>query len=433
MKRVSFVIVAITAVSVAAVADSADWLRFRGSQGLGTSSETNLPAEWSGDGGGKNVAWKAPLPGPGSSSPIVAGGRIYLTCYGGYALDKEDAGQMDKLIRQVVCLDRATGKILWTREFKPKLPESSYTDGNNNSWHGYSTSTPTVDEKHLYVFFGKSGVYCLDLADGREVWHADVGEKTTGWGSTNSLVLFENLLIVNASIESQSVRALDKATGKLVWTAEEVKGARNTPNLVTTEKGDVELVFSLPGDPDGRIVGLDPRTGKELWYCRGIPDGGYVCPSVIAEKGIVYAIGGRKNTAIAVRAGGRGDVTDSHILWRAGKGANVVSPALVDGRLYWVHERKGTLICLNAETGETVFENRIEPRPNVVYSSITAADGKIYAVSQHDGTFVFEAGPEFKLLAHNVLDDARSNACLAVDGGQMLLRNDAFIYCLGVR
>ncbi len=204
-----------------------------------------------------------------------------------------------------------------------------------------------------------------------------------------------------------------------------MKGARNTPNLVTTDKGETELIVSLPGDPDGRIVGLDPRTGKELWTCRGIPDGGYVCPSVIAHDGVAYAIGGRKNTAIAVRAGGRGDVTEPHLLWRVGKGANVVSPCYHDGRIYWVHERKGTLICLDAKTGDTLFEERIEPRPNVVYSSITVADGKIYAVSQHDGTFVFDAGRNTSCLVTTCWKDAaRANACLAVDGGQLLLRDE---------
>jgi outer membrane protein assembly factor BamB len=243
-------------------------------------------------------------------------------------------------------------------------------------------------------------------------------------------------VIVNAAIESGTLRALDKATGKEAWNVamKGMKGARNTPNLVAAPGGATELVVSLPGDPQGKVVGFDPKTGEELWTCRGIPDSGYVCPSVVAHDGVVYAIGGRKNTALAVRAGGRGDVSESHLLWTEGKGSNVASPAYYDGRVYWVHERKGTMLCLDAKTGETVYEERIDPRPGVVYSSITVADGKIYAVSQHDGTFVFAAGPEFKQLAHNTFDDdARANACLAIDRGQILLRDDANIYCLGVK
>lgn len=424
MKRVLSVVV----LGVIGLLAGADWARFRGPGGLGLGLETGLPTEWSSS---KNVVWKAKLPGPGTSSPIALNGRVFVTCYSGYALSEDEPGDIEKLQRHVVCLDRVSGKVVWQKDFAALQPESEYS-GGNNTWHGYASSTPVADDKHLYVFFGKSGVLCLDQATGEQKWHANVGDKVTGWGSGNSLILFENLVIVNASIESSSLRALDKTTGKEVWQVSGIRGSRNTPNLVTTKNGAVELVYCLPGDPAGKIVGADPRTGQELWTCQGIPDGGYVNPSVVAHEGVVYAIGGRKNTAIAVRAGGRGDVTETHRVWEVSKGANVSSPAFHDGRLYWVHERKGTLICLNANDGETIFEERITPRPGTVYSSITIADGKIYAVSQRDGTFVFDAGREFKQLAQNQFEDVqRTNACLAVDAGQFLLRDDGNIYCLG--
>lgn len=428
MKR--FVAPLVVALLFTTIGSAAEWSRFRGSDGLGISSETGLPAEWSST---KNVVWKTKLPGPGSSSPVTAGDRVFLTCYSGYALTVDEPGDMTKLKRHVVCLDRATGKIVWQKEFAAAQPESKYQAGND-SWHGYATSTPVVDDQNIYVFFGRSGVYCLAQKDGAQKWHVEVGDKTTGWGSGNSPILFENLLIVNAAIESGSMGALDKKTGKTVWSVNVGRGARNTPNLVPTAGGQLELVLSLPGDPQGKIVGYDPKTGKELWTCQGIPDGGYVCPSVVAHEGVVYAIGGRKNTAVAVRAGGRGDVTETHRLWTAKKGSNVASPTYYDGRLYWVHERGGSMICLDAKTGEVVFEERIDPRPGIVYSSVTVADGKIYAVSQHDGTFVFDAGSAFKQLAHNTFDeDHRANACLAVDRGQLLLRDDGNIYCLGTK
>lgn len=409
---------------------AADWAQFRGPAGLGTSSETGLPAEWSTS---KNVVWKTALPGAGTSSPVVVGDRVYLTSYSGYGLSVDEPGDMNKLMRHVVCVDRASGKIVWSKDFKPSLPESEYS-GGNNTWHGYASSTPVADDGNLYVFFGRSGVYCLKLADGSEVWHADVGDKTNGWGSGNSPVLFENLLIVNAAVESDQMVALDKQTGKQAWSVRVGKGARNTPNVVQAPGGKTELVVSLPGDPQGKILGLDPKTGEELWSCRGIRDGGYVCPSVIAHDGVVYAIGGRKNTAVAVRAGGRGDVSETHLLWTVSKGSNVASPSYHDGRIYWLHEKQGTVICLDAKTGDLVFEERVDPRPGIVYSSVTIADGKIYATSQHDGTFVFEAGSAFKQLAHNSFDDDhRANACLAVDRGQLLLRDDANLYCIGTK
>ena len=409
---------------------AADWAQFRGPAGIGTSNETGLPAEWSTS---KNIVWKTALPGAGTSSPVVVGERVYLTSYSGYGLSVDEPGDMNKLMRHVVCVDRTSGKIVWSKDFKPSLPESEYS-GGNNTWHGYASSTPVADEANLYVFFGRSGVYCLKLADGSEVWHADVGDKTNGWGSGNSPVLFENLLIVNAAVESDQMVALDKQTGKQVWSVRVGKGARNTPNLVQAPGGKTELVVSLPGDPQGKILGLDPKTGEELWSCRGIRDGGYVCPSVIAHDGVVYAIGGRKNTAVAVRAGGKGDVSETHLLWTVSKGSNVASPSYHDGRIYWLHEKQGTVICLDAKTGDLVFEERVDPRPGIVYSSVTIADGKIYATSQHDGTFVFEAGSAFKQLAHNSFDeDHRANACLAVDRGQLLLRDDANLYCIGTK
>jgi outer membrane protein assembly factor BamB len=338
-------------------------------------------------------------------------------------------------MRHVVALDRASGSPRWQKEFAPTRTESDYS-GGNNSWHGYASSTPASDGQRLYVFFGASGVYCLNLADGAEVWRAEVGTKTAGWGSGNSVVLYEDLVIVNASVESDSMVALDKKSGSEVWRAGRVRGARNTPVLVDLPDGKKELVLSMPGNPEGSIVAYDPKTGEELWRCRGIQDSGYVCPSVVAHDGVVYAIGGRKNTALAVRAGGRGDVTKSHLLWYKEKlGSNVSSPAYYQGYLYWVHEKQGTAMCLNAETGELMYQQRLEPRPGIVYSSVTAADGKLYAVSQHNGTFVLAAKPECELLAHNTLgeDDSRANACLAVHDGQLLLRNDRYLYCIGTK
>jgi len=407
----------------------ADWPAFRGPNGLGTSAEKGLPTTWSEK---QNVLWRSELPGPGTSSPVVVGDRIYLTCYSGYALDAASPGDKQKLMRHVISLDRATGAVKWQKEFAPLEEESDYS-GGNNTWHGYASSTPVSDGKLLYIFFGASGVYALDLADGTEKWHVQVGTKTNGWGSGNSPILFENLLIVNASVESSSMRALDKATGSEVWRVDDLKGARNTPLIVEVAGGSPELVVSVPGSPRGSIIAYDPKTGKELWRSRGIPDGGYVCPSLIAIEGVVYAIGGRKNTALAVRAGGRGDVSESHILWETAKGSNVSSPVYYQGNLYWVHEKQGTAICLDAKTGEVVYEKRLEPRPGIVYSSMTVADGKLYATSQHAGTFVLAAKPEFELLAHNVFadDENRANACLAVNGNQLLLRNDRYIYCLG--
>ena len=227
--------------------------------------------------------------------------------------------------------------------------------------------------------------------------------------------------------------ALNKTNGEEVWKAENIKGARNTPILVPLPDGRVELVVSLPGKPIGYVVGFNPRTGDELWRAEAIPDRGYICPSLIAHAGVVYAVGGRRNTTVAIKAGGKGDVTKTHLLWSTSKGSNVSSPVYHDGYIFWVHERKGAAYCLDAETGKVAFEKRLEPRPGIHYSSIMVADGKLYCVSQKNGTYVLAAKPEFELLAHNTFgdDDSRTNACPIVSHGQLLLRNDTYLYCIG--
>jgi hypothetical protein len=433
MKRTPVVCFSLLALLIATPLTAADWTQFRGPGGLGKSSDTGLPVKWSAT---ENVVWRTPLQGPGTSSPIVLKDRIYLTCYTGYGVSQNEPGDMAELARHVVCLDRKTGKTLWKKEFKSEGRESRYQ--GRLQLHGYASSTPTTDGEFLYVFFGRSGVYCLKIADGTQVWHTSVGERTAGWGSSNSPILYQDLLIVNASIESNSLVALDKKSGKEVWKIEGIRSSWSTPTLVKLPDGKQELVLSAPGGRRrGRggksgIIGFDPATGKELWTCEGIPDG-YICPSVVAHNGVVYAIGGRKNTAVAVRAGGRGDVTESHRLWTVGKGSNVASPAYHDGRIYWVHEARGTAYCLDAKKGDTIYETRLSPRPGLVYSSVTIADGKIYCVSQHKGTYVLAAGPKFELLAHNQFadDDSLTNACPVVSNGQLLLRSGKYLYCIG--
>ncbi|MFP6700736.1 MAG: PQQ-binding-like beta-propeller repeat protein, partial [Planctomycetaceae bacterium] len=246
--RLTAVLVALIGVCFTAPAPAADVTGFRGTDGLARSQEVGLPVSWSSS---ENVVWRVKMPGPGTSSPIVLGERIYVTSYTGYGL-VPNQGDQANLKRQVLCLDRASGRQIWRKEFAAKLPESNYS-GGNNARHGYASSTPTTDGKHLYVFFGKSGVFCLDL-DGNTVWTADVGSNSRGWGSSNSPVLFKNVLIINASVESGRLLALDKSTGKEVWSVSQIRGAWNTPLLAEVEGGGPELVISLPQ----QVRGLDP-------------------------------------------------------------------------------------------------------------------------------------------------------------------------------
>lgn len=400
-----------------------DWTRFRGNDASGIAQATNLPATWDSK---KNVIWSSKLPGAGTSCPTVYKGRVYLTCYSGYAQSHDNVGDQTKLMRHVVCLDRKTGDIIWQKDFKPVLPESVYKKGNNGH-HGYASSTIATDGQALYIFFGISGAYALDL-EGNILWNTKLGGGTHGWGSATSPLLYKDLVIVNASVESTAMYALNKKTGKQVWKTEGViKSCWASPVLVDV-KGKQELVLNVPK----RLTGYDPATGAELWHCEGLPDG-YLCPTVVSADGVVYAVGARKNTTMAVRAGGRGDVGATHVLWSVPVGNNVSSPVLLDGRLYYTHEKRGILYCLDAKTGKTISEGIMDPRPDLVYSSITVADGKIYAPSQHTGTYVFAAQPEFKQLAVNKLQDdpSRINASVVVTDNQILLRSEKALYCIG--
>ena len=404
----------VPAILVLFSAIGADWMQFRGPGGLGTSAEKGLPTTWSAK---ENIVWRAELPGPGTSCPIVVGKRVYLTSYSGYGVEV-GKGDMEKLMRHLVCIGRDKGDVLWTKDFKPALPESKYQAGNDSE-HGYSSSTLASDGKSLYAFFGKSGVYCLDL-DGKEIWHADVGTRATGWGSSNSPVLYKDLVIVNASIESGCLVALAKATGKEIWRVKNIGSSWNTPVLVDAPDS-AELVLS----ESKAVIGFEPASGKELWRVTGF--NGYVCPSVVAHKDVIYVVRGE---ALAIRAGGRGDVSNSHVLWR-GKYSSLV-PSLVyhDGHLYW--PTNGLAICLDAANGKEVYRSRLS-KGGSFYASPLVADGKIYCVSRVGGTYVLAAGKEFKELALNKFEDdnSRTNANPIVSEGCLLLRTDRYLYCIG--
>jgi outer membrane protein assembly factor BamB len=406
-------------LSVAATpAFAGDWTQFRGPHGLGASDEHELPVKWSST---ENIVWKAPLPGPGASCPVVAHDRVYLTSYTGYGIEANKGEQKD-LVRYLLCIDRKSGKELWRKEFAPKLPEHQYQ--GEGAYHGYAASTPLIDGERLFVFFGKSGVFCFDL-DGHELWHATVGDALNGWGSGTSPIVYQNLLIVNASVESHSLVALDKSTGKEVWRAKGINSAWNTPLLVQG-KTRPEVIVST----EGRLLSFNPADGAPLWNADGVHR--YVCPSVVAHDDVVYAIGGG-HTSLAVKLGGSGDVTASHTIWKKTLGSNVCSPVYHDGHLYWASDNGGYICCQNAANGETVYQQRLDPRPGNIWSSAVLGDGKLYFVAQHGGTFVVAAKPQFELLAHNVLqeDDSRTNASPAISDGQIFLRTDKTLYCIG--
>ena len=400
----------------------ADWPRFRGPNGSGVAESQKVPEKWD---DGQNVVWKKELPGFGTSSPVVWKDSIFLSCYSGYGLDQKKPGNPDELKRHVLCLDRKTGEVAWQQEVTQQLPDRPYE--GFQALHGFASSTPTTDGQQVFFFFGKSGV-CAYSLDGKLNWQVDVGNSTHNWGSATSPVLYKDLVIINASVESGSLVALKKSDGSPAWKVPGMRSSWNTPVLVQAGDRD-ELVISIKGN----LLAFHPETGDELWTCKGIDD--YVCPSVVAHEGVVYAIGGRSNTAVAVKAGGSGDVSKSHLLWSIDRGSNVSSPVVHNGHLYWVSEGRGVAYCANTTDGKMVYEQRLDPRPDRFYASPVVVDGKIFYMSRTTGCYVLAAEPQYKLLSHNKFSSDTSvfNASPAIVNGQIFLRSDKFLYCIGAK
>jgi outer membrane protein assembly factor BamB len=398
----------------------ADWTQFRGPDGQADSAAPGVPVTWSAE---ENVVWKQELPGPGTSCPITIGDKIFLTCYSGYNVPGAGGGDQEDLRRHVLCLDRDSGRIAWDQQVESKLPEQESIRDD----HGYASNTPAADNDQVYVFFGKSGVFAFDHA-GNQQWQTDVGDGLNGWGSAASPVLYNDLVIVNASVESQSLVALNKHSGKEAWRVEGINESWNTPILVQSPGGRTELVLAIMG----KVLSIDPDSGEQLWSC-DTDIGWYMVPSLVAADGVVYCIGGRSGGSLAVRTGGKGDVTRTHRLWTGTKGSNVSSPVLHEGRLYWMNDNSGIAYCADAATGEVLYEERVVDGDQV-YASPVLADGKVYYISRGGRAFVIAAQPKFELLATNEVEHrGMFNAGFTVDGSRLLLRSNKYLYCLGER
>jgi outer membrane protein assembly factor BamB len=396
----------------------ADWSQFRGPAGQGKAVTAEVPVTWNVDEG---LAWKTPLPGAGGSSPVVFEGKIFLTSFTGYGVPGQSGGSLSALKRHLLCLDRKSGRVLWQQDIPAAQPEQEKVRD-----HGYAENTPLADAERLYAFLGKSGVFAF-THDGDRLWHADVGSGTHGWGSGTSPILYDDLVIVNACVESESLVALNKETGKEAWRARGIKESWNTPILVPTQDGDPELVLAI----FGKVLGFDPNSGKSLWSC-ATDIGWYMVPSLVNEGDLIGCTGGRSGGGtLAVRAGGRGDVTGSRRLWKISKGANVASPILHEGNLYWFHQNLGIAACVEVATGKVLFEERLD-RAGQIYASPVLAGERIYAVTRGGAVFVIAANPRFELLARNDLRDGGVfDASPAVLPKGLLIRSDRFLYAIG--
>ena len=418
-RRIARILLSIAATLFTAVPNvHADWPRFRGPTGMGISTAKDVPLKWSAK---ENLAWKVKLPRSGTSSPILVGKHIYLTAYSGYNVPGQPVGEQEKLRLHVLCLNKTDGTIVWDKTIEPKLPEEARIREN----HGYASATPVADAENVYAFFGKSGVVAFTLA-GKELWRADVGKRSDGFGSGASPMLAGDLLIVNASVESSTLFAFDKKTGKEAWKVQGIREAYNTPILIESG-GKQELVMAMQGS----VFSLDPASGAKLWTCR-TDITWYMVPSVVAENDIVGCLGGRSGIAsLAIKLGGKGEVTASHRLWTTTKGSNVPSPILHDGHLYWINDTLGIAYCADVKTGKLVYEERVTGGGQV-YASPVLAEGRIYYVGRDGRTYVLAAKPALEVLATNDLrDGSQFNASPAVEDGRIYLRSEQYLYCVG--
>jgi hypothetical protein len=345
---------------------------------------------------------------------------------------------------------------VWSKDVPADTPEDPYRGFLTD--HGYASSTPATDGENIFAFFGKTGVVAFDL-EGKQLWKVNVGKESgrQRWGSGASPILYKNLVIVNAAEESESLRGLDKKTGKEVWKAEASGLASSwaTPVLVDVPGGKTELAIAVPEE----IWGLDPDTGKFLWYATA-NNSNTACASLVTAGGIVYAIGGRMGNSTAVRAGGKGDVTKTHVVWSQRVQGGIGTPVLYDGRIYFVNG--GVANCIDAKNGERVYQQRLAgggaggsgggTRPRAGgggfggggfggggfgrggqdYASPILADGKLFATTRNGTVHVFKAGAKFESLGQNHFagDDGPFNATPAASGGDMFIRSNKFLYCV---
>ena len=402
---------------VISLALAENWPQWRGPDLNGVSHEKNLPVKWSRN---ENVAWRLDLPSRSGATPIIWGDRIFLN-----VADKDDIF--------LWCVDRAHGTIIW----KKYLTGGNFKINKQNM----SSPSPVTDGTHVYIMTGNGILKSFDFA-GNEGWARDIqkdyGRFGLNWGYASSPLLFEDALYVEVlhgmkTHDPSYLLRIDKKTGKTVWRVERPTDAvRESPDAYTTPAlvrydGETEIVVS-GGDC---VTGHDPATGKELWRGNGFnpqKDPAYrVIASPVVYDDVVYTPT-RVRPLQAFRAGGRGDVTETHRLWAFQNGPDVPTP-VTDGTYFYIVNDRGIVWCLDAKTGKEIWgPQRIQ---HGTYSaSPVLADGKIYITNEDGITTVFRAGPNFEPIAENNLDEYTLSS-VAISGGQIFLRTEQALYCIG--
>lgn len=395
-----------------AVAD--DWTRFRGPNGQGISGEKNLPVKWSAT---ENIAWKTPIPGKGWSSPIVHKVHIFLT-----------TATEEGVSCRVLCLDRRNGMVVWNKEVHRQKT------GPMRRQNSFATPTPVTDGKRVYAVFYDGTVVAVDFS-GKVIWkNSDVKFFSLhGLGASPILAGDQLIMPFDGSSREESrlgwkipwknavVLSLDTATGKIRWEGKrgESRVGHVTPILVESGK----QVVSAGGD---RVQGHDVRNGKLLWSIYSQGEG--VTPSPVVGDGVLFTSSGFEEPTIrAIRLGGKGDITKSHIAWEQKKGVPALASFVFIKPYLYSITRANILHCIEAATGEVVWSERL----NGVYSaSPVYADGRIYLLSEDGLTIVLRPGDRYDELSRNTLDET-CLASMAVSKGQFFIRSAEHLFCIG--
>lgn len=408
---------------------AADWPAWRGADASGTTTETALPTKWSTT---ENVRWKVALPEAGNSTPIIWKGKVFVT-------------QPEGDRRTLMCFDRTNGKLLWQKGVTTKEKEPTH------STNPYCSASPVTDGERVIASFASDGLFCYDL-DGKELWsRTDLGRQIHIWGNAASPVIYNQLCFLNFGPgETTYLIAVDKKTGKTVWKVDEGTGYGQRPTadvrtakskkgsggnatyigswttpVIMKVEGKDQLLMSWPR----RLAAYDPASGKELWTCSGLNPLVYSSP--IYEGDVVVAMGGFSGSAIAVRAGGSGDITESRRLWQHPKSPQRIGSGVIkDGHIY-IHNDPGTAMCLELKTGNEVWNERLrtEGAKGQNWSSVLLSGDNCYTITQGGACYVFKASPKFELVSANLLGEP-SNSSIVPSDGELFIRTHKHLWCI---
>ncbi len=389
------------------------WSRWRGPSGQGLVEGAAYPDTWSGT---QNVVWKTPVLGRGHSSPIVWGDRIFLT-----------TAAADGSSRSVLCFRRSDGKQLWQTEVPAAKPEDLYPKNS------YASATVSTDGQRVYAYFGNAGLLALDF-NGKLVWHVSFGTLMLYHGPGGSPLLYKDRLILfqeqrlmdrNIPTDPGFIVAIDKATGKEIWRkARTPRPGWGTP--IAVQVGDhVEIIVSS----SRRIEAFDPETGNLLWSCGG--NTVEVIPTPAVAHGMIFATSGRAGPTFAIRPGGSGDVTSTHVVWSTPKGSPFVpSPLVLGDYLYTINDMASVASCHNARTGELIGQLRLgEAQRESFSASPVAVGGRIFFTNDEGDTFVLSPAPDFKLLHVNKVGE-KTLASPALVDGRWYIRTQEHLLCI---